>query len=124
MAMTVTLVVDDTVGAVNMPLEEILPSEADQVTAVFELLLTLAENCCEPAEGSVALLGEIVTLTALGLALSMFNEIVASPRSPCGRSVTRTRKLKDPALWGVPLIVPPLVKDNPWGKSPLTWENW
>jgi hypothetical protein len=125
-AMTITLVVEVTVGAVNMPSGETFPLEADQVTAVFEVLLTLAENCCQPPEGTVELVGETLTLTLPELRplLPTFNEMVASLRSPRGRSVTRTRKLKDPALWGVPITAPLFVNDNPWGKSPLTWENW
>jgi hypothetical protein len=44
-ANTVTLVVDPTLGALNMPPGEIVPLEAVQVTDVFEVLVTLAENC-------------------------------------------------------------------------------
>jgi len=110
-----------------MPLGEIVPLDVDQVTAVFEVLVTFAENCWLSPEARLAPLGETLMLTGepeLPAPLAMYKDKVASPRSCLGRSVTRTRKLKDPALWGVPLIVPPLVKDNPWGKSPLTWENW
>ena len=100
-AMTITLVVEDTLGAVNVPSEEMFPLEADQVTLVFEVLLTLAENCCEAPETTLAGLGETLTLTdepELSIPFVMFNEMVASPRSRRGRSVTRTRKLEDPAL--------------------------
>ena len=41
-AVTVTLVVAVTLGAVNMPLGEIVPFEADQATERFEALLTVA----------------------------------------------------------------------------------
>jgi hypothetical protein len=100
-AMTITFAVEDTLGAVNVPSEEMFPFEADQVTLVFEVLLTLAENCCEAPETSFAVLGETLILTAepeLSIPFETFNEMVASPRSRRGRSVTRTRKLKDPAL--------------------------
>jgi hypothetical protein len=44
-AVTVALVELVTAGAVNTPLLEIEPALADQVTDVFELLVTEAENC-------------------------------------------------------------------------------
>ena len=57
-ATTVTLVVDATLAAVNRPLEEIVPLEADQVTAWFEALLTVAENACVPPELRCAEVGD------------------------------------------------------------------
>ena len=45
-AVTVTVVVAVTLGAVNKPVDEIVPLEADQVTAVVEVLFRVAENCC------------------------------------------------------------------------------
>jgi len=47
-AVTVALVELVTVGAVNKPLLEIEPALADQVTDVFELFVTDAENCSVP----------------------------------------------------------------------------
>lgn len=47
-AVTVALVELVTVGAVNKPLLEIEPALADQVTDVFELFVTDAENCRVP----------------------------------------------------------------------------
>ena len=62
-AVTVTdceLVTD---GAVNRPALEMVPALADQVMAVLLLRLTVAVNCCVPAETTEALVGEIATLT-------------------------------------------------------------
>jgi hypothetical protein len=61
-AVTVTLVLLVTVGAVNRPLDETVPALELQVTAVLVEPLTAALNCREPAEATLALPGEIVTL--------------------------------------------------------------
>ena len=122
-ACTMTFIAEVTFGAVNIPLVEILPAEDDQATAVFEVLLTVAENCCAPSEFTVGPRGEM--LTPMGepescVPVAMLSERVASPRSPCGRSVTSTRKLNNPALRGLPASSPFLRNDNPGGKLPLT----
>ena len=44
-AVTVTLVLLLTLGAVKSPLLEIVPAEADHVTAVLLVPCTAAENC-------------------------------------------------------------------------------
>ena len=64
-AVTVTLVVAVTLGAVNMPLGEIVPFEADQATERFEALLTVAENCCVAPPTRLADAGVIETETAV-----------------------------------------------------------
>jgi hypothetical protein len=46
---------------------EIVPGEADQVTATFEVLVTSAVNCWVPADTTVAVRGETVTCIAGGL---------------------------------------------------------
>jgi len=48
---------------VYRPLVDTEPPDADQVTAVLELPLTAAVNCCEPPLESDAEPGEIVTAT-------------------------------------------------------------
>jgi hypothetical protein len=50
-------------GAVNKPLPVIVPLLAVQVTPVFAVLLTLAVNCCVPADNTLVEFGETVTLT-------------------------------------------------------------
>ncbi len=62
-ALTVTVVFEVTVGAVNSPEVEIDPALADQVTAVLVEPLTVAVNCWVPPEVTVALLGETETDT-------------------------------------------------------------
>jgi hypothetical protein len=62
-AITVAVVEDVTLGAVNNPLPVIVPPLAAQVTPVFEVLLTLAVNCWVPADNTLMELGETVTLT-------------------------------------------------------------
>jgi hypothetical protein len=49
-----------TAGAVNLPVLEMVPALADQTTAVSDVPLILAVNCCVPREATVELLGEIV----------------------------------------------------------------
>ena len=66
-AVTVTFVLTVTVGAWYRPETEIVPSDADQVTAVFELPATEALNCWVPADWTVAVAGETVTTTPGGL---------------------------------------------------------
>jgi hypothetical protein len=61
-AVTVTLLVLLTLGAVNNPPVETAPDEADQVTAVLLVPWTVAENCCVFPEVKVVLVGEIETL--------------------------------------------------------------
>ena len=62
-AVTCTTVFCVTVGAVKSPEFEIDPWDADQVTAVLLLLMTVAVNCCVPADCNVAVAGEIETAT-------------------------------------------------------------
>jgi hypothetical protein len=47
-----------------MPLLEIVPGEADQVTATFDVFDTRAVNCSVPPEDTVAVAGMTVTDTA------------------------------------------------------------
>jgi len=50
-------------GAVNKPLEEIVPALALHVTAVFDVPVTVAVNCWVCDRGTVALVGDSVTET-------------------------------------------------------------
>ena len=63
-AVTVAVVATVTLGAVNIPPPVIVPVLAVHVTAGFEAWATLAENCCVPAEATLALLGETETVIA------------------------------------------------------------
>jgi len=53
-----------TLGAVNIPLLLIAPLLAVHTTAMFELFVTVAVNCCVPAETMLDEVGETATLTA------------------------------------------------------------
>ena len=57
-AVILTDVLEEALGAVNNPEELTLPAVADQETAWFELLPTVAVNCCVPFAAMVALWGE------------------------------------------------------------------
>ncbi len=70
-AVTVTVVVETTDGAVKSPLLEIVPAEDAHVTAVFVEPLTVATNCCVVPEDSVSLVGVIEMDTPAGAAALM-----------------------------------------------------
>lgn len=77
-AVTVTLVVVETLGAVNIPPEEIEPALAFQLTDVLDVPWTLAANCCVlPApmlvdEGDTETLIVVVTGLTVTTALAAF----------------------------------------------------
>ena len=77
MAVTVTVVVEVTEGAVKSPVLETVPAEADQVTAVFVEPLTVAVNCSEVPEETVALVGEIDMERLVGAVARTVQEAVA-----------------------------------------------
>jgi hypothetical protein len=62
-AVIVTLVLAETAGAVNIPVEEIEPALADQLTEVLVVPRTLAANCCVLPEPTLADKGDTETLT-------------------------------------------------------------
>lgn len=77
-AVTVTFAVEVTDGAVRSPEFEMVPAEADQVTAVFAEPLTLAVYCAELPEDTVVFAGVIDTETvAAGPDTEMVHEAVA-----------------------------------------------
>src|SRR5437879_7678763 len=65
-AVTVTVVLVLTAGAVKSPELEIVPAVADQVTAVLVEPVTVAVNCWVPAEATEALVGDVETETETG----------------------------------------------------------
>jgi hypothetical protein len=65
-AVTVTVVLVVTAGAVKRPLLEIVPTLADQVTLVLLKFRRVSENCCVPFEEIVALRGEMERLAGGG----------------------------------------------------------
>jgi hypothetical protein len=85
-----------------------VPVEADQVTAEFEVFITRAVNCRVPAETTVAVEGETVTVTAGGLFDDEPELAVETPEQAerqrsaaakvirithCGKSARRERQL-------------------------------
>jgi hypothetical protein len=52
-----------TLGAVKLPVDEMLPLDAVQVTLVFVVFNTVARNCCVPVEGIVNVPGATEMLT-------------------------------------------------------------
>jgi len=62
-ARTVTVVAAVTLGAVKLPVLEMLPALADQVTPVLLVPCTLAENCWVAPDAILALVGETEMLT-------------------------------------------------------------
>jgi hypothetical protein len=132
-ALTLAAVATVTLRAVNNPLLEIVPPSAVHVTAVLEVPVTVAENCCVPADGTLATAGETVTVTGpltggaggIGALAATVIETVASPWSGFGKSLMVTRNEKLPAVVGVPARVPVVVfKYSPGGMTPRTKVNW
>ena len=64
-AVTVTLVLAETLGAVNIPADEMEPALADQLTDVLVVPWTLAANCCVLPEPMLAADGDTETLTVV-----------------------------------------------------------
>jgi hypothetical protein len=98
-AVTITGVAEVTVGAVNKPDAPTVPAVADQLTAVFGVLPTLAVNCRVAPETAVAVEGDTEMLTA-GAVASVLSIPIASTAS---ESRERTRK-----WYVVPACKPPI----------------
>lgn len=67
----VTVTVPAEAGAVNNPEALIDPAEACQVTAVFDVPVIVAVNCCVPPVCTETELGETVALTVGGLLVTV-----------------------------------------------------
>lgn len=107
-AVTVTVVLLLTAGAMNLPVLETLPAVVDQITAVLEVPLTAALNCSDPLATTVPPDGEIVIC---GWELNMVLETtlmleVPLPRSFEVASITDKVKPKFPATVGTPETEP------------------
>jgi hypothetical protein len=97
-AVTVTVLGFGTfAGAVYSPLEEIVPTVefppvtlfTSQVTAVFDVPVTVAVNCCVPFAATVAGEGETVTVTIVGETIATAAD-AAFVESACDTAVTVT----------------------------------
>jgi hypothetical protein len=78
-AVTVTVFVAVTVGAVNHPAGLMLPELADQVTPLLLEFETCAENCSVPPEATVAVVGVIETLTAAVVVKTLSMPVTSTP---------------------------------------------
>jgi hypothetical protein len=81
MLVAVTVKTPGAAPAVKSPLEEIVPPVADQVTPVFDVPVTLAENCCVVAVSTEAEGGLIPTdmVAVLG---GVFGTVPGEPAEP------------------------------------------
>ena len=115
-AVTTTLVLVFTLGAVNSPWLEMVPALADQVTAVFVAPWTEAVNCCVCANDNVAAVGLTLMLMPDGYKTSICSDTWFScPRE----SIARTLKLLDVTTVGIPLMIPVWgVRTSPGGRVP------
>lgn len=119
-ARTVTAVVLETLGAVKTPALEILPADADQLTAVLLVPCTLAVNCRFPPAVTLVLVGETEMLT-LGCAVPATEICSCSVAAISRASLTTTHPELVPAAVGVPLTAPVCgFSARPLGKLPET----
>ena len=110
-AVTLTVVGAVTLGAVNNPLLVIVPPVAVQVTAVFELLLTVAVNCWVAPEMRVDEVGETTTPTppaVVGLMMTLALACLVGSATLVAitdvvKVVVKLRAVNNPLL----VIVPP-----------------
>lgn len=85
-AVTVRLVPSATPARERSPVVEMLPADADQVTAVFVVFKTVAMNCSVPADGTETDEGEMVTVTAAAVTVTVA-VAVAEPLLPVAVAV-------------------------------------
>lgn len=106
-AVTVTVVLLLTAGAVNLPVLEMIPAVADQVTAVLDVPVIAALNCSTLCARTVAPDGEIVIW---GCELRIcFETLMLETPVPWSFEVaseTDNVKLKFPATVGTPEMEP------------------
>jgi hypothetical protein len=122
-AVTATLAVWLTDGAVNTPAFEMLPALTDQTTAVFEVPVTVASNCRDCPDGIIQLEGEIETFTK---ELTLLSTLISADKSAKRPSASRANNSKcaAPDDRGVPVISPDVeLRRSPPGRLPLTIRN-
>jgi protein-S-isoprenylcysteine O-methyltransferase Ste14 len=86
-AVTVRSVPSATPARERSPVVEMLPADADQVTAVFVVFMTVAVNCSVPADGTETDEGEMVTVTASVAVTVTVAVAVAEPPLPVAVAV-------------------------------------
>lgn len=113
-AVTVTVVFVVTEGAVNIPLPEIVPAEADHVTDVLLDPDTVAENCCPAPAVTEADVGETETLT-VGVDGAMLTNALAlfvGSAALVARTVTAVALVTVGAVKAPELVIDPAVADQ------------
>lgn len=90
-------------GAVNSPVVVIVPAVADQVTEVFELPVTVAENCCVAPVTMLAAVGLMATTTVVWppvkVSVTGIDSGVLERMNPfCGVTVNTTESVYVPAV--------------------------
>jgi hypothetical protein len=91
LAVTVTLVAEDTLGAVNRPVPVMVPPLACHATAVLLVEVMVAENCICAPEATLALVGARLSWTA-GLFVEGLGEADDTPAHPRLRPVATVRR--------------------------------
>lgn len=114
MAVTVTLVLLLTLGAVNNPLLETDPALADHVTAVLVVPCTAAVNCCVAPDPTLMLVGETATVIAGAAGVTVTEALACLVTSAAHVAVTVTLVLllTDGAVNSPPLEIEPAVADQ------------
>jgi hypothetical protein len=114
-AVTVTLVLLFTAGAVNMPPPETAPAVEDQVTAVLLVPCTVAANCWVLPDATLALFGETATLTvgAEGVTVTVALEVFVVSARLLAVTVTFVELVTAGAVNIPPLETDPAVEDHP-----------
>jgi hypothetical protein len=72
---------------VNSPEELTVPAVADQETAWFESLATVAVNCCVPFAAIVALCGESATVTGIAMVREQSAPTTSEPLASLDRTL-------------------------------------
>jgi hypothetical protein len=124
-AVTVTLVVVETAGAVYRPAPVIVPALADQETAVLLVPCTVALNGWLEPDNSDALVGLTATVIAeLAVLIPPITICARGWRDDPAESITLSLRLLVPANLGVPLTTPVVgSRVNPLGSDPDATAN-
>jgi hypothetical protein len=114
-AVTVAEVLEVTVGARYRPALEMVPKEADHVTATFDVFVTDAVNCVDAPEVSVADVGVMVIATpAMTVRVRDFDDVSFGEEE----SLTSMVAVNDPVCEVVPEIDPADCTVIPVGSEP------
>lgn len=113
-ALTVTLVAAETVGAVKSPADEIDPLLADHETEVFVAPCTLAANCFVFPDVRLAVVGEteMLTVVVLGSTVTTAFALLVGSAALVARTVTLVGLLTLGAVNLPPSVIEPELADQ------------